>query len=114
MELWLYVAVCGLACLIILVSLGVMRFKDIIRSDFWPEFILKAMIVGVLILCAFVVYDSYKTMIWMDANNCVKTSQHREVTYFVSVLSGSTTILVPQTSVEYLYTCDNGKTIWWN
>ena len=91
-----------------------MRFKDIIRSDFWPEFIFKAMIVAFLIFCAFVVYDSYKVMIWMDTNSCVKTSQHREVTYFVSVFSGNTTILVPQTSVEYLYTCNNGKTIWWN
>ncbi|EOD0772817.1 hypothetical protein ACJEP2_003731 [Escherichia coli] len=114
MDLWLYVAVCGLACLIILIIIGVMRFKDIICSDFWPEFIFKAVVVGFLIFCAFVVYDSYKVMAWMDANNCVKTSQNREVTYFVSVLSGSTTILVPQTSVEYLYTCDNGKTIWWN
>ena len=66
MDLWLYVAVCGLACLTILIILGVMRFKDIIRSDFWPEFIFKAMIVAFLIFCAFVVYDSYKVMTWMQ------------------------------------------------
>ena len=111
MGLWLYVAVCGIVCLIILFILGIMRFRDIIQSDFLPEF---AMIVGVITLCVLAVFYSYKTVIWMKSNNCVKTHQHREVTHFVSVLSGSTTILVPQTSVEYLYTCDNGKTIWWN
>lgn len=111
MDLWLYVAVCGIVCLIILFILGIMRFRDIIQSDFLPEF---TMIVGVITLCVLAVFYSYKTVIWMEANNCVKTHQHREVTHSVSVLSGSTTILVPQTSVEYLYTCDNGKTIWWN
>ena len=81
--------------------------------DFWPNFWLWVIGILLAVMIGYAAYDAYYTSIWMDANHCQQTSQSRDYTYYVSVQTGSTTILVPQTGTEYLYTCDNNQSIWW-
>lgn len=81
--------------------------------DFWPNFWMW--VIGILLaaMIGYAAYYAYHTSIWTEANHCQQTSQSREYTYYVSVQAGNTTILVPQTGTEYLYTCDNNQSIWW-
>lgn len=76
------------------------------------DFILKALIAVLVILLCVVIYDGYKTAIWMSNNNCQKTSEYRTETYFMTVNAGNTIVLVPQEVDVFLYKCDNNQTIW--
>lgn len=81
--------------------------------DFWPKFWLWFIGIILAAMIGYVVFAAYYTIIWMKTNNCQQTSQSKEYTYFLTIQSGNTTILVPQTGTEYLYTCDGNQTIWW-
>lgn len=112
MSIWLFALVCVLAVVVIFYITPL--YTSFGSYDFWPEFLIRFGAFVIVMLVSLAVYFSYKTSIWMEENHCVKTQETREVTYFISVVSGNTTILVPQTSTEHLYQCDNQKTIWWN
>lgn len=81
--------------------------------DFWPKFWLWLIGTILVLMVIAVVYDAYQTTLWMNANHCQQTMQSRDYTYYMTIQSGNTTILVPQTGKEYLYNCDNNQTIWW-
>lgn len=81
--------------------------------DNWLKMWLWILGIVLAIMIGFLVYDTYQTRIWMNANNCQQTSQSREYMYYMTVISGNTTIVVPQIGTEYLYVCDKNQTIWW-
>ncbi|AZV01434.1 hypothetical protein vBSflM004_045 [Shigella phage vB_SflM_004] len=49
---------------------------------------------------------------WGFSYHGQQTSQSRNYLYYMTVISGNTTIIVPQIGTEYLYVCDNNQTIW--
>lgn len=109
-DFWVYTIVCVVALAILLMIPSVRNFISYLDEIFW----MYALGIVLVAFIAYAVYDSYKVSIWMEQNHCQQTLQSRDYLYYISVQTGSTTILVPQTGTEYLYTCDNNQTIWWS
>lgn len=71
------------------------------------EIILPIIVIFAIAMIPVGIYVSIVDGKEMEEQNCVKTSENREVIIPLTIMSGTTPVIIPTPVTEYLYTCDD-------
>lgn len=87
-----------------------MRYWDWTDWLLWGA--LAACVLAIALIVAAVVQSARAWDVYRKEHGCQRTGQSDTSTLLMPIVSGKTTVMIPQTTTRYEWRCDDGELVW--
>lgn len=82
----------------------------------WSEWLLWSVMAACVLAIVLIVVAGVQSArawdVYRKEHDCQRTGQSDTSTYLTPILSGKTTVLIPQTTTRYEWRCADGELVW--